>query len=72
MKACWTQAEPFAWEGRYYRYRNIAVWPRVFQNPHPRILISANSPDGAAFAGKRGSTSAFQRTRLHKIARKRS
>jgi alkanesulfonate monooxygenase SsuD/methylene tetrahydromethanopterin reductase-like flavin-dependent oxidoreductase (luciferase family) len=54
VKACWTEPEPFAWEGRYYRYRNIAVWPRVFQHPHPRILISANSADGAAFAGKHG------------------
>jgi alkanesulfonate monooxygenase SsuD/methylene tetrahydromethanopterin reductase-like flavin-dependent oxidoreductase (luciferase family) len=54
VKQCWTEPEPFAWEGRYYRYRNIAVWPRVFQNPHPRILISANSPDGAMFAGRNG------------------
>jgi alkanesulfonate monooxygenase SsuD/methylene tetrahydromethanopterin reductase-like flavin-dependent oxidoreductase (luciferase family) len=54
VKACWTEPEPFAWEGRYFRYRNIAVWPRVVQNPHPRILISANSADGAVFAGKHG------------------
>ena len=54
VKACWTEPEPFAWEGRYYRYRNIAVWPRVTQDPHPRILISANSADGAVFAGKYG------------------
>ena len=54
VKACWTEPEPFAWEGRYYRYRNIAVWPRVYQNPHPRILVSANSADGAMFAGKHG------------------
>ena len=54
VKACWTEPEPFAWEGRYFRYRNIAVWPRVVQEPHPRILISANSADGAIFAGKHG------------------
>ncbi len=54
VKACWTEPEPFAWEGRYYRFRNIAVWPRVFQQPHPRILISANSADGAQFAGRNG------------------
>jgi alkanesulfonate monooxygenase SsuD/methylene tetrahydromethanopterin reductase-like flavin-dependent oxidoreductase (luciferase family) len=54
IKACWTEPEPFAWEGRYFRYRNIAVWPRVYQNPHPRILISANSADGAIFAGRNG------------------
>ncbi len=54
LKACWTEPEPFGWEGRYYRYRNIAVWPRVVQTPCPRILISANSPDGAVFAGTHG------------------
>jgi alkanesulfonate monooxygenase SsuD/methylene tetrahydromethanopterin reductase-like flavin-dependent oxidoreductase (luciferase family) len=52
IQACWTEPEPFGWEGRYYRYRNIAVWPRVMQQPHPRILISGNSPDGAVFAGR--------------------
>jgi alkanesulfonate monooxygenase SsuD/methylene tetrahydromethanopterin reductase-like flavin-dependent oxidoreductase (luciferase family) len=54
IKACWTEHEPFGWEGRYYRYRNISVWPRVVQNPHPPILISGNSADGAVFAGKHG------------------
>lgn len=54
VKTCWTEPEPFAWEGRYYRYRNVAVWPRVHQDPHPRVLISANSADGASFAGRHG------------------
>ena len=54
IRACWIEPEPFAWEGRYYRYRNIAVWPRVCSDPHPRILVSANSADGAVFAGRHG------------------
>lgn len=54
VQACWTEPEPFAWEGRYYRYRNVAVWPRVCQSPHPRILVSGNSADGAVFAGRHG------------------
>ena len=36
LKACFTEPEPFGWEGRYYRFRNIAVWPRRVQDPHPR------------------------------------
>jgi alkanesulfonate monooxygenase SsuD/methylene tetrahydromethanopterin reductase-like flavin-dependent oxidoreductase (luciferase family) len=52
LKACFTEPEPFGWEGRYYRFRNIAVWPRRLQDPHPSIMISGNSRDGAVFAGK--------------------
>jgi alkanesulfonate monooxygenase SsuD/methylene tetrahydromethanopterin reductase-like flavin-dependent oxidoreductase (luciferase family) len=52
LKACFTEPEPFGWEGRFYRFRNIAVWPRRVQDPHPRILVSGNSKDGAIFAGR--------------------
>ena len=54
VKACFVEPEPFGWEGRYYRYRNIAVWPRVVQDPHPRILMSGNSIPSAIFAGTHG------------------
>src|SRR5690349_14683711 len=47
-----TEPEPFGWEGRYYRYRNISIWPQPVQRPHPRILLSGNSPDSARFAGE--------------------
>ena len=26
--AAWTQTEPFGWQGRYYEYRTISIWPR--------------------------------------------
>ena len=68
MVACWTEPEPFAWEGRYYRYRNIAVWPRPAQDPHPRILISANSADGAVFAGRHGFDIGFSYLPAEKCA----
>jgi alkanesulfonate monooxygenase SsuD/methylene tetrahydromethanopterin reductase-like flavin-dependent oxidoreductase (luciferase family) len=54
MVRCFTEPEPFGWEGRYYRFRNVAVWPKCVQTPHPRILVSGNSPDSAAFAGRMG------------------
>ena len=53
-----TEPEPFGWEGRYYRFRNISMWPQPVQRPHPRILLSANSADGAQFAGGTAATSA--------------
>ncbi len=48
----WTQPEPFAWFGRHYDYRTVAVWPRPVSSPHPRVLVSANSTASAAFAAR--------------------
>ena len=49
-----TEPEPFGWEGRYYRFRNIAVIPKPFQRPYPRILLSGRSTASARFAGRMG------------------
>ena len=48
----WTQPEPFAWFGRHYEYRTVAVWPRPVSSPHPRVLVSANSATSAVFAAR--------------------
>jgi alkanesulfonate monooxygenase SsuD/methylene tetrahydromethanopterin reductase-like flavin-dependent oxidoreductase (luciferase family) len=45
-----TEPEPFGWEGRHYRFRNISIWPRPVQQPHPRILLSGNSAASARLA----------------------
>ena len=68
LKACFTEPEPFGWEGRYYRFRNIAVWPRRVQDPHPRILVSGNSKDGAIFAGRHGLDLGFSYMNAAKCA----
>jgi alkanesulfonate monooxygenase SsuD/methylene tetrahydromethanopterin reductase-like flavin-dependent oxidoreductase (luciferase family) len=68
VKACFTEPEPFGWEGRYYRFRNIAVWPRRVQDPHPRILVSGNSKDGAIFAGRHGFDLGFSYMPAEKCA----
>ena len=49
---CFTEPEPFGWEGRYYRYRNISLFPSSVQEPHPRITLSGNSISSARFAGR--------------------
>ncbi len=46
----WTEPEPFGWEGIYYRFRTIAVSPRVVQLPYPRVMVSGNSIDSLNFA----------------------
>jgi alkanesulfonate monooxygenase SsuD/methylene tetrahydromethanopterin reductase-like flavin-dependent oxidoreductase (luciferase family) len=68
LKACFTEPEPFGWEGRFYRFRNIAVWPRRVQDPHPPILVSGNSKDGAIFAGRQGLDVVFSYMAAEKCA----
>ena len=48
----WSEPQPFGWEGRHYRYRTVAVWPRPVQQPHPPILIAGTSADSARFAAR--------------------
>lgn len=46
----WAEPQPFGWEGRFYRYRTVAVWPRPIQQPRPPVLLAGTSPDSAKFA----------------------
>jgi alkanesulfonate monooxygenase SsuD/methylene tetrahydromethanopterin reductase-like flavin-dependent oxidoreductase (luciferase family) len=34
----WTE-EVFSFEGHYWSYRDVAIWPRPYQRPHPPIFI---------------------------------
>jgi alkanesulfonate monooxygenase SsuD/methylene tetrahydromethanopterin reductase-like flavin-dependent oxidoreductase (luciferase family) len=49
----WTEPQPFGWEGRYFNYRTVSVWPRTLQEPHPRVFSSGNTPDSVPFAARR-------------------
>lgn len=50
---CWTEPEPFGWEGKYYRFPSISVWPRPYQQPHPPILMSGGTKESAELAGRK-------------------
>lgn len=41
----WTTPEPFNWEGRFWHYRYVNVWPRPYQQPHPPIWITGSSSE---------------------------
>jgi alkanesulfonate monooxygenase SsuD/methylene tetrahydromethanopterin reductase-like flavin-dependent oxidoreductase (luciferase family) len=45
-----TEPEPFGWEGRFYRFRTVSVWPGPIQRPHPPMYYSGNSLESATFA----------------------
>jgi alkanesulfonate monooxygenase SsuD/methylene tetrahydromethanopterin reductase-like flavin-dependent oxidoreductase (luciferase family) len=39
MLRAWTSREPFAWNGEHYQLRNVNLWPRPVQTPHPPLLV---------------------------------
>jgi alkanesulfonate monooxygenase SsuD/methylene tetrahydromethanopterin reductase-like flavin-dependent oxidoreductase (luciferase family) len=48
----WTEPQPFGWQGRFYEYRTISIWPRPVQQPHPPIYMSGSSPESGEFAAR--------------------
>lgn len=69
----WTGAE-FEWNGEYYRYPKLTVYPRPLQKPHPPIYVTANrDPESFHMIGRRGhhlmtlpwiATNELQRSRV--------
>ena len=45
-----TEPEPFSWEGRYYQFRTVSVWPRPVQQPMPPAIVATRSDDAVRFA----------------------
>lgn len=52
IKKAWTEPAPFGWEGKFYQYRAVSIWPRPRQQPHPQILMSGGNPDSARHAAR--------------------
>jgi alkanesulfonate monooxygenase SsuD/methylene tetrahydromethanopterin reductase-like flavin-dependent oxidoreductase (luciferase family) len=42
IKKCWTEPEPFGWEGEFFQFRAISIWPKPVQKM-PTILMSGDS-----------------------------
>jgi alkanesulfonate monooxygenase SsuD/methylene tetrahydromethanopterin reductase-like flavin-dependent oxidoreductase (luciferase family) len=38
IKRAWTE-EAFSYEGKFWTYRDVAIWPRPVQQPHPPIWV---------------------------------
>jgi alkanesulfonate monooxygenase SsuD/methylene tetrahydromethanopterin reductase-like flavin-dependent oxidoreductase (luciferase family) len=43
IKKCWTERQPFGWEGEHYQFRAVSIWPRPAQQPMPPIMMSGSS-----------------------------
>src|SRR5215212_3674610 len=52
----WTEHEPFNWEGRFWHYRYVNVWPRVYQQPHPPVWVTGSHAESAEWVADRQYT----------------
>ncbi|HEY3849007.1 MAG TPA: LLM class flavin-dependent oxidoreductase [Acetobacteraceae bacterium] len=54
LKALSTTDGPFNWEGEYFHYRNVNIWPRPIQLPTPPVWMTGMSVDSGRIAAERG------------------
>jgi alkanesulfonate monooxygenase SsuD/methylene tetrahydromethanopterin reductase-like flavin-dependent oxidoreductase (luciferase family) len=51
----WTSHDgPFNWEGRYFHHRQVNIWPRPYQQPHPPVWFGFTSAKHIADVADRG------------------
>ena len=55
MMKAWTEDGPLAYDGEFYSYRYLNVWPKPYQKPHPKVaIVGTGSPETIEFAAQRG------------------
>jgi alkanesulfonate monooxygenase SsuD/methylene tetrahydromethanopterin reductase-like flavin-dependent oxidoreductase (luciferase family) len=55
----WTTHEPFDWRGKDWSYERVSIWPRPLQQPHPPIVLPADSDEGLELAARRRVPTGF-------------
>jgi alkanesulfonate monooxygenase SsuD/methylene tetrahydromethanopterin reductase-like flavin-dependent oxidoreductase (luciferase family) len=46
-----SEPQPFGWQGRYFQYRTVSLWPRL-QDPPPPVYVLGTSAEAGAFAAR--------------------
>lgn len=54
LKALSTNDGPFNWEGEYYHYRHVNIWPRPLQQPTPPVWMTGLSEGTGRAAAEHG------------------
>jgi len=54
LKALTTHDGPFSWEGEFFQYRAVNIWPRPIQQPHPPVWMTGMSVETGVLAAERG------------------
>jgi alkanesulfonate monooxygenase SsuD/methylene tetrahydromethanopterin reductase-like flavin-dependent oxidoreductase (luciferase family) len=47
----WSEPQPFGWQGRYFQYRTVSIWPRP-QQPLPPTYVLGTSAEAGSFAAR--------------------
>jgi len=48
----WTEPQPFAWQGRHFKFRTVSIWPRPLQQPYPTTYALGTSKESCEFAAR--------------------
>lgn len=48
----WTEPQPFAWQGRYFQFRTVSIWPRPLQQPMPQTYALGVTAEAGEFAAR--------------------
>jgi alkanesulfonate monooxygenase SsuD/methylene tetrahydromethanopterin reductase-like flavin-dependent oxidoreductase (luciferase family) len=54
IKAMTSHGTPFNWESENFHYRQVNLWPRPWQEPHPPVWSTTGSRDNARVLGEKG------------------
>lgn len=54
LKALSNEDGPFNWEGEFFHYRNVNIWPRPLQRPTPPVWMTGLSVETGRLAAERG------------------
>ena len=54
LKALGHRDGPFNWESEWFDYRQVNIWPRPYQNPHPPVFVTGGSVGTARSVAERG------------------
>ena len=54
LKAMSTHDGPFNWEGEFFHYRSVNIWPKPVQKPTPPVWMTGMSVDTGTLAAERG------------------
>jgi alkanesulfonate monooxygenase SsuD/methylene tetrahydromethanopterin reductase-like flavin-dependent oxidoreductase (luciferase family) len=53
VKAWTTHDGPFSWEGEHFHHRQVNIWPRPYQQPHPPLWMPTLSASSAPEIARR-------------------